>query len=244
MAEYVKKMIEINKIHKGDCIELIKQIDDNSIDLILTDPPYFFETHGRGFCKDREKLFTGLKNIGVNDDFNYITSGLLNQFLRICKEKNIFIFCNKAQIYDILVFAKERGLNFELIPFCKTAPMPLSNNQWLPDREWGIHLFVNCSVKGSYRHKRGWFIDGNYQQDEFNHPSVKPTGIIRRLLKNLSNKNDLVLDCFMGSGTTAVACKELDRNFIGFEINQEYIDMANKRLNQEILSVFDSSQLK
>ena len=50
-----------------------------------------------------------------------------------------------------------------------------------------------------------------------------------------SNPNDLVLDCFMGSGTTACACKELGRNFIGIEKNPEYIDMANKRLQQEVL---------
>ena len=113
--------------------------------------------------------------------------------------------------------------------------MPLSNNQWLPDREWGIHLFKNCRVKGSYYTKRRFFLDGNYQQDKFDHPSVKPESILRRIIENITDKGGLVLDCFMGSGTTAIVCKQLGRNFLGFEINPEYIKIANSRLQQEIL---------
>ncbi len=231
-------MLELNKIYCMDYFKGLKMLDDNSVDVVITDPPYFFEAHGRGFASDREKLFMGLKDIGVNKNENYITEKLLSELLRVCKEKNVFIFCNKAQIFDILFFAKKRGLNFELIPFCKNSPMPLANNQWLPDGEWGVHLFLSCSVKGSYKTKKGFFVDGNYQQAEFEHPSVKPLSIMRRLIKNLSNEGDLVLDCFMGSGSTAVACKQLNRRFIGFDISKKYVDMANKRLSQDNLKDF------
>lgn len=228
---------ELNKIYCMDCLEGLKKIPDNSVDLVVTDPPYFFEAHSRGFAGEREKLFMGLKEIGVNKDKSFITKELLSELLRVCDEKNIFIFCNKAQIFDILLFVKEKNLSFDLIPLCKTAPMPLANNQWLPDREWGIHLFRNCEVKGSYQTKQGFFLDSNYQQDKFNHPSVKPESMIRRIINNLSDEGGLVLDCFMGSGTTAFACKSLKRNFIGFEINPEYVKIANKRLAQEILKL-------
>ena len=228
-------MLEINKLYCMDALEFLKQIDDNSVDLILTDPPYFFEAHGRGFASEREDLFMGLKDIGVNKDFNFITNELLNEILRVCKKKNIFIFCNKAQILDILLFAKEKDLCSEILPLCKTAPMPLSNNQWLPDREWGIHLFKDLEVFSNYKTKRGFFLDNNYRQDKFNHPSVKPDYIIRRIVKNLSNEGDLVLDCFIGSGTTAVVCKQLNRNFLGCDNNKKYIDIANRRLEQSNL---------
>lgn len=230
--------MKTNIIYNEDCIEGMKKLPNECIDLVLTDPPYFFEAHGRGFASERKELFMGLKDIGVNKDTNFITSKLLNELLRVCKEKNIFIFCNKAQIFDILLFAKDKKLNFELIPLCKTAPMPLSNNQWLPDREWGVHLFKSCEVKGNYKTKRGFFIDGNYQQDKFSHPSVKPEEMIRRIIENLSNEKDLVLDCFIGSGTTAIFCKQLSRDFIGFEINEDYVKIANKRLEQESICSF------
>jgi len=227
---------ELNKVYCMDYLEGLKKIPDSSIDLVLTDPLYFFEAHGRGFASEREKLFMGLKNIGVNKDNNFITNDLLNEFFRVCKEKNIFIFCNKAQILDILLFAKEKELCFEIIPLCKNTPMPLSNNQWLPDREWGIHLFKDCEVKGDYSVKKGFFIDNNYKQDNFEHPSVKPEYIIRTIIKNLTIRGGVILDCFMGSGTTAIVCKQLGRKFIGFEINPEYCKIAERRLDQEVLN--------
>ena len=218
-----------------DCLEGLKKIPDKSIDLVVTDPPYFFEAHSRGFAGERENLFMGLKDIGVNKKKNIITEVLLNEFVRITKKKNIFIFCNKSQIFEILFFARRLKFNFDLIPLCKTSPMPLSNNQWLPDREWAIHLFKDLEVYGSYKTKQGYFLDSNYQQDKFNHPSVKPEYMIRRIIENLSNEGNIILDCFMGSGTTAIVCKQLGRNFIGFEINPKYIKIANKRLAQQIL---------
>lgn len=227
---------ELNKVYCMDCLEGMKKIPSNSIDLILTDPPYFFEAHGRGFANERKELFEGLKNIGVNKNKNIVDNILLSEFLRVSK-KNIFIFCNKSQILDILDFSRNNNLNFELLPLCKTAPMPLSNNQWLPDREWGIHLFKEREVYGDYSTKRGFFLNDNYKQDIYDHPSVKPEYILRRIINNLTVKNQIILDCFMGSGSTAMVCKQLNRNFIGFEISQKYCDMANKRLQQEVLNV-------
>ena len=64
------------------------------------------------------------------------------------------------------------------------------------------------------------------------HPTQKPVKLFRNIIKDNTNEGDLVLDCFMGSGTTAVACNQLGRNFIGFEISQEYVDICNKRLEQ------------
>lgn len=74
------------------------------------------------------------------------------------------------------------------------------------------------------------------------HPTQKPIKLIRYLIKASTNEDDLVLDCFAGSGTTLVASKQLNRNFIGFEISKEYCDIANKRLSQERLDTFTSNE--
>lgn len=80
----------------------------------------------------------------------------------------------------------------------------------------------------SERHKQ----KENGKVVKLGHATPKPLDMIERMIKASSNKKDLILDCFMGTGTTAVACKKLQRNFIGCEINKEYIDIANKRLNE------------
>jgi len=227
--------MEKNKNYCIDFMEGIKQLEDNSIDLVITDPPYFFETRGKGFAKERDYLKKGLKSIGVNNKKDIITEKFLKELIRITKKINIFIFCNKAQILKILKFANENKLSFELIPFCKTAPMPLSNNQWLPDREWGVHLFKSCSVKGSYKTKRGFFVSTNYKDEKIKHPCPKPVEIMKKLIINLSKEGDLVLDCFIGSGATAIACKQLKRDFIGFDINEDYIKLTEGRLSQKSL---------
>jgi len=228
----MQENMELNKTYCIDFMKGIKKLEDNSIDLVITDPPYFFETHGRGFAKQREYLKRGLKSIGVNNKKDILNNNFLKELLRITKQTNIFIFCNKAQILKIILFAEKNKLSFELIPFCKTAPMPLSNNQWLPDREWGIHLFKSCLIKGSYKTKRGFFVSTNYKDEKIKHPCPKPVEITKKLITNLSKEGDLILDCFMGSGATAVACKQLKRDFIGFEINEDYIKLTEERLSQ------------
>lgn len=231
--------MQANDIYEIDYKKGLKKLPDKSIDVVLTDPPYFFEPHARGLSRKRKYLHEGVKKIGVNNKKDLVDKPFLEELLRVCKKPNIFIFCNKAQIPLLIAFTKKRGLNFELIPLCKTAPMPLMMNAWLPDREWGVHIFKNLDTDlGDYKTKRGFFIAENFKDMNIDHPTPKPLEILRRIILNISRKDDLVLDCFMGSGATAVACKELQRNFIGFEINKEYIDLAKRRLSQTSLQAY------
>ena len=90
-----------------------------------------------------------------------------------------------------------------------------------------------CKLYGSYETKSKYYISGinKIDKDLYNHPTIKPLDMVKNHIINSSKENDIVLDCFMGSGTTAVACKELKRNFIGFEINPEYYRIACDRIN-------------
>ncbi len=93
-------------------------------------------------------------------------------------------------------------------------------------------------------HPNVWYYNNKLEMTKYNHPTVKPIELIRTIINASSNEGDLILDCFMGSGTSAIACKQLGRNFIGSEINKKYIDIANKRLSQNTLLEVsaDSSQ--
>ena len=243
----------LNKITLGDSYKLIKELPDKSVDLIVTDPPYEYTTGIGGGCfgnKNRtyhEEYFNVCKNTKTLNDrkvksrteIKHISSGfdysLLNEFDRIMKKINIYIWCSKHQVEPILRHYIEKGCNFEILTWHKTNPLPTMNNTYANDTEYCIFARESgVEIYGSYETKRKYYISGLNVKDKdlFNHPTIKPIEIIKNFIINSSKENDIVLDCFMGSGTTAVACQEINRQFIGFEISEKWCKVANDRLNK------------
>ena len=226
--------MKINEIQLGDAYELIKHIPDKSVDCVYTDVPYLYKQGGYGnsdLGKRQQKKRLELKENNLEDGFDY---SLLNELVRVMKKVNIFIWCSKLQLFDIMEFFKEKSENFELMVWCKSNPSPTTNNTWLPDLEYCLY-FREKGVKlnDGYELKSKWFKSpiNKDDKDDYGHPTIKPIELVKRHIAHATNENDLVLDPFMGSGTTAVACKELGRNFIGYEINKEYYTIAVDRLN-------------
>ena len=123
---------------------------------------------------------------------------------------------------------------FEILIWQKTNPTPLISNTYLPDKEYCL-LFRETGVelKGTVETKRTvWTTKCNVEdKKKYKHPTIKPITIIKNLIINSSKENDIILDCFSGSGTTCVAAKELGRRFIGIEIDPEYHKISLDRLN-------------
>ncbi len=241
-----------NKIYLGDSYELIKQLPDKSIDLIITDPPYMYTSGGGGGCfgiKNRsyhqEYLKVSDKTYRQNDDKirnrNQIASmstgidyKILDQFVRVLKKINIYIYVSKHMIPTILNYFIDKGCTFEIMMWGKTNPLPTANNTYLNDIEY-LLFFREKGVRidGTYETKSKFYISGSNTSDKakYEHPTIKPLEMVKNLVLNSSAENDIILDPFIGSGTTAVACKELNRNYIGFEINEKYHSIAIDRLN-------------
>lgn len=126
-----------------------------------------------------------------------------------------------------------KGCYFEILVWCKTNPTPLTNNVMLPSIEYCLMFREKgCKLYGSYETKSKYYISGINKTDKdlYSHPTIKPLEMVKTHILNSTQENEIVLDCFMGSGTTAVACKELGRNYIGFEINPKYYQIAIDRL--------------
>lgn len=249
-------MLAINKIHYGDCLELMNQIDNNSVDMILCDLPY-----GMTACKwdsiiPLEKLWQHYNNIIKEGGAIVLTAS--QPFTSILVMSNLKMFkhswiykkrcaSNFAQAKyspmkeheDILIFAKGK-VNF----------YPIKEKRQGSGAERVKHSFSDAT-----RHKSGAFVgamNGKYNPiaeekrypssiQEFNnrasgdrglHPTQKPLALFEYLINTYSNEGDLVLDNCIGSGTTAVACKKLNRNFIGIEISDEYCKIAEQRLRE------------
>lgn len=228
-----------NQIINDDCMEILKELPDKSIDLVLTDPPYKQEFHGRGMSKDRPKHLQ-IVNYGSSTDIDY--TEFFNLIIKKLKKINFFTFCDKETKFEFIKLAKENKFGYKEIAFCKTSPAPFINNQWLPDIEWGLHIFKDLEVMGDYTTKRSFYIVPNLQEPNINHPSPKRVEIVKSILKNISNENDLILDCFSGSGTTAVAAHNLKRNFICIEKDVDYWKASVERLkNAQAQLRFDFS---
>ena len=218
-------------IYNGDCLEVMKELEDESIDCIIADPPY-----GINYSRHiTNKRFDFIQNDNCLDWLGLCIQGLHRILLN---NNNLYMFCSwhnvdyfkqsigkLFHIKNMLVWDKggggmgdlrtDYGNVYELIMFACKYP---NNQKALNGKRDNNILNFNRS--------------GNK-----NHPTEKPVELIKYLINKSTNKNDLILDPFLGSGTTARACKDLGRKCIGIEISKEYCDIAVQRLAQEVLSV-------
>lgn len=225
---------ELNNIYNEDSYKAIKDIPDNSIDLIVIDPPYDIKsTKGGGMLKEKR-----LVDINETLDNKQLTIGikteLFEEMLRTLKKPNIYIWCNKILIPKLLnYFVNKKGFKFDIISWHKPNAVPLCGGKYLTDTEYCLYFRDGIKLNTKYETAKTYYNMNINLQDKklFSHPTIKPINIIKNLIINSSNKNDVVADFFLGSGTTCVAAEELGRKYIGFEIDKEYYKIAKDRLN-------------
>lgn len=218
-----------DKLLHGDCLELLGDIKDNSIDLIVTDPPYNVHAGKGGGAFGNRDSYTDIQV--MSNGFDIL---ILDEFVRVLKKINIYMFCSQKQIIPLLkYFVEGKKCNWNLLTWHKTNPVPACNNKYLSDTEY-ILFFREKGVKinGDYSSKKTYYVTPLNQKEKklYGHPTVKPVDILSNLIINSSLENDVVLDPFMGSGSTGVACKNLNRNFIGIEIEKDYLNIAKERI--------------
>ena len=227
-------------LENKDCFQYLKSIPNKTVDLVLIDPPYEVsrETNfqsGEETGKDTDRFrvsmdfgdwdnnFTGLDRV-INESYRVLkNSGTLICFYDLWKITNLKNYFCKANFKQI-----------RLIEWLKTNPVPLNSktNYLTNAREIAV-----LGVKGGKPTFNSEYDNGIYQypichdKGRF-HPTQKPLALIEDIIKKHSNEGDLVLDCFSGSGTTAIASYNTNRNFIGCELSKEYYDKTIQRLNQ------------
>jgi site-specific DNA-methyltransferase (adenine-specific) len=244
-------MIETNKVYKMEAIELLKQLPDNSVDLVLTDPPYNMTALEWDKKINLEELWKELKRVGKENCAFVFTAS--QPFTSILIMSNLDMFKHEW------IWEKQKPSNFmsfkfqpakyheNIIVFCKGKPKynpikwfvdeskrdkrktinnPITNK----DCHLGSIKRIRKADDGSRYPKSILKIDKKINGNK--HPTQKPEELMEYLVKTYSDENDVVLDCFVGSGTTAVASKKLNRNFICSDINEEYIKIAESRLSE------------
>ena len=225
-------------LRQGDCLELMKDIPDKTIDLIVTDPPYNVSaTNDGGTINKVKKLNKSLKDlVEANITNGYDVETLGEEFMRVMKEPNIYLWCNKTQIPEYFKFYVEKyKCKFDILCWHKNNALPTYSNKYLSDTEYLLYFRKGkgkCFPK-SYEDAKTYYIAPINHKDKkkYKHPTIKPLDITEKVIKNSSKENDIILDPFMGSGTTGVACVNTNRNFIGIELDENYFNIAKERIN-------------
>tara|TARA_B100000953_G_scaffold290651_1_gene276052 strand:+ start:27 stop:1100 length:1074 start_codon:yes stop_codon:yes gene_type:complete len=243
-----------NKIINGDSLKELKKIPDESFDLIFSDPPYNLQLRNRLIRPDRSKVdavndkWDQFENFKVYDDF---TMNWLSECKRILKKNgSIWVIGSYHNIFR--VGTKIQDLGFWILNdviWNKNNPMPnfrgtrFTNAHetliWASKDKNSKYTFNYQSLKclnDDLQMRSTWNLpicNGNERLKEKGkkvHSTQKPESLLHRILLASTNKNDLILDPFLGSGTTAVVAKKLGRIFYGIEKDKKYFNAANKRL--------------
>jgi DNA modification methylase len=221
-------------LYNNDCFEVMKEIEDGSIDLVLTDPPYEINhTGGGGFMREREYV-NEMRDMKILD--GYDVSG----FLDLIKPKfktgtyNLVTFCSMRQLKDYIAYAEANGYNYGITIWHKSDPAPLCNNNYLKDIEFCVYINKNKRIGGTYQTKSLVYKSATNRKDKerYGHPTIKPLGLLNKYIKNHSDEGDVVADFFMGTGSTGVAAINNKRKFIGIEWKEKWYNIAQERLKQ------------
>lgn len=223
--------MSIYKLINDDCIQSLKNIPDNSIDLILTDPPYNIARKNNFQTMGRTGIDFGEWDKGF-DQFEWLDyiPKLLN------KNGSVIIFNDWKNIGEIAKYCEKIGLCIkDMLRWKKTNPMPRNRDRrYIIDFECAIWL-TNKNAKWCFHR-----LSDTYQIPEFKygvvsgkekvHPTQKPVKLMEEILLIHSEENQIILDPFMGSGSTGVAALNTNRNFIGIELDEKYFNIAKERI--------------
>ena len=236
-------MLPINKIYNMDCMEGMKQFPDKSIDLVVTDPPYKIV---QGGCSNKAVTINacgGILNKHNGNNIELVKKGKIfnhneiqfNEWLpeiyRVLKDNShCYIMINGRNLAELQMEAEKVGFRFHnIIAWDKGNATP---NKWYMQRlEFILFLFKGEAKNINNMGTTTLLQVPNIKRGTKLHPTEKPVDLMKVLIENSSNEGDLILDPFMGVGSTALACKELNRQFIGFELDKHYCELAEKRIS-------------
>ena len=213
--------MQINSIYNIDCMKGFAELEDNSVDLILTDIPY----------NEVNRRSNGLRNLDKKeaDVITFDLQKFLNECNRVCRG-SFYIFCGFTQVSEIDIFFKNNDISDRVIVWEKTNPSPMNSQ----------HIYLSGIELCVYGKKPKATFNAFYKSPVFRYKTVrkkrhtteKSLDLFRELIKISSNEGDLVLDPCIGSGTTFEASRLENRNCIGFELNKNNFEIALERINE------------
>lgn len=229
-------------LFNGDCLEVMDTLINNGVkvDAIITDPPYDISASNEGGTinniKKLNKSLKDLTDLSITQGYDISLFG--DKAIQLMKNINIYFWCNKIQIPEYFNFwVNKHNCKFDILCWHKTNALPTYSNKYLSDTEYLLYFKKGkgCCFPKNYEDAKTYYIAPINHKDKkiYKHPTIKPLDITEKIIRNSTKENDVILDPFMGSGTTGRACKNLNRNFIGIEIDKNYFEIAKGRIENE-----------
>lgn len=230
---------------KGNCVETMSNLKDNSVDLIVTDPPYnlgnFMRNRATNLKKMRNNFFgdAGWDDLEFQDWIEHMDS-FFEQSQRILKKGgSIIMFMSLIKVETIIKLAEKNKFYYKTTGvWHKTNPMPRNMNLHFINSIEGWIYFTSVTRTGTFNNNgiaiHDYIESSVTPKNEKiygGHPTQKPEKVIQHFVELLSNPGEVVMDPFMGSGTTGVVAKKLGRDFIGIELQEDYFDISLKRIS-------------
>lgn len=219
---------QIKLVH-GDCLEVMKSIPDESIDLIVTDPPYLINYSSNWNLKGN----SGKPIIG-DDDYDLIEKSIKEMYRVLKNNSAAYIFCSPKRIDYFMKCCLDVGF------IIKNSIIWVKNNWTSGDlkasygQQYEIILLLNKGRRyfNGKRLSDVWFFDRVAFQHQY-HPNEKPVKLLEQCILKHSDEGNIILDPFMGSGSTGIACMHTERRFLGIEKDMDYFLIAKQRIDSE-----------
>ena len=233
--------MELNVIYHKSCLEGLQQLPDACVDLIFTDPPYYqFRAQNLLGLKKHKDVVTEFDFDGFTSEEEYLQflESVLVECFRVCKPgASGYLWCGDDFVSYLNRMVERVGFQFrKVIHWHKTNPFPAIHTRKMYANSMELMIHFAKGKPNTWNHKPVNEMHNFIQsplcmgKERSKHKTQKPLKVCLPFIEISSNEGDLVLDPFMGSGSTAVASKMLKRNFIGYELNEEFVKIANDRL--------------
>lgn len=213
------------KLYNGDCLEIMDRLIDEGVkvDCILTDPPY-----GMNFKSNyRKEKYNSIVN---DDNLDFIKNYFSKCYTLLKEDTHIYCFCSWHNIDKFkMEFEKYFKLKNIIVWEKNNTSMGDLKGSYAPKHEFILYGHKGRRLRNGFRYAD--IIKANRTNNKL-HPTQKPVDLLEIFIKQSTDKNDVVFDGFMGSGTTGVACMNTNRKFIGIELDNNYFDIASKRIEE------------
>ena len=211
-------------LRKGDCLELMKDIDDDSVDVSFTSPPY---------NRKRNDKYANFKDI--NDNWYQFNVDVIKELLRVTKGHVFYNlqanYYNRNDVYKLIGEFSKNIVDIHI--WEKSNPMPASGLSITNAVEYFI-VMGDKSLKSNKTYTKNIITTSVNSKMPKEHKAVMKYDVAEHFISMFTKEHDIILDCFMGLGTTGVACVNTNRNFIGMELDDKYFEIAKARINEAI----------
>lgn len=235
--------MEFNIIHNQSCLDGLKLMPDECVDLIFTDPPYYqYRAQNVQGLKNHKDVITEFEFDGFSSEAEYLEflEEVLVECYRVCKPGAVgYLWCGDDFVSYLNRMVERVGFQFrKVIHWHKTNPFPAIYTRKMYSNSMEMMVHFSKGTPKTWNHKPVNDMHNFIQtpicmgKERTKHKTQKPLKVCVPFIEISSNEGDLVLDPFMGSGSTAVAAKILKRDFVGFELNSEFCEMANSRVSE------------